>query len=59
MPPLFQCVQNKIEKTRKSYSAVEALAVVVVVEGLDPSVAGLDREAARHALRREQLVPIC
>merc|ERR1711934_812525 len=38
--------------------AVEALAVVVVVEGLHPSVAGLDREAAGDALGREQLVPI-
>jgi len=38
--------------------AVEALAVVVVVEGLDPPVAGLDGKAARDALGREQLVPI-
>ena len=40
------------------YSAVEALAVVVVVEGLDPAISGLDGKAARDALRREQLVPI-
>jgi hypothetical protein len=32
--------------------------VVVVVEGLDPTVSGLDGKAARDALRREQLVPI-
>jgi len=38
--------------------AVEALAVVVVVEGLDPPVAGLDGKAARDALGREQLVPV-
>jgi len=38
--------------------AVEALAVVVVVEGLDPPVARLDGKAARDALGREQLVPI-
>jgi hypothetical protein len=43
----------------ETYSAVEALAVVVVVEGFDPSVAGLDRETAGDAFRREQLVPIC
>ena len=42
-----------------SYRAVEALGVVVVVEGLHPSVAGLDREAAGDTLGREQLVPIC
>ena len=42
-----------------THCAVEALAVVVVVEGLHPSVAGLDREAAGDALGREQLVPIC
>jgi len=39
-------------------SAVKALAVVVVVEGLDPSVAGFDGEPARHTLGCEQLVPI-
>jgi hypothetical protein len=39
-------------------SAVEALAVVVVVEGLDPAISGFDREPARNALRREQLVPV-
>jgi len=39
-------------------SAVEALAVVVVVEGLDPSIAGLDGKTARNALRREQLIPV-
>jgi hypothetical protein len=48
-----------IKKNSKSYSAVEALAVVVVVQSLNPSVTGLNREAAGHALRREQLIPIC
>jgi len=42
-----------------TYRAVEARAVVVVVQGFDPPVAGLDRETARDALGREQLVPIC
>ena len=42
-----------------THRAVEALAVVVVVEGLDPPVAGLDGKAARDALGREQLVPVC
>jgi len=32
--------------------------VVVVVEGLDPSIAGLDGKTARNALRREQLIPV-
>ena len=41
-----------------THRAVEALAVVVVVEGLDPPVAGLDGKAARDALGREQLVPV-
>jgi hypothetical protein len=39
-------------------SAIEALTVVVVVQGLDPSVAGLNGKAAGDALRCEQLVPI-
>jgi len=39
-------------------SAVKALAVVVVVEGLYPPVAGLNGETARHTLGCEQLVPI-
>uniref|UniRef100_A0A2M3ZQS7 Putative secreted peptide n=1 Tax=Anopheles braziliensis TaxID=58242 RepID=A0A2M3ZQS7_9DIPT len=38
--------------------AVEALAVVVVVQRLDPFVTGLDREAAGEALGREQIVPV-
>ena len=41
-----------------TYSAVEALAVIVVVQGLHPSVAGFNGKATGHALRREQLVPI-
>jgi len=40
-------------------SAVKALAVVVVVKGLHPAVTCFDGESARHALRREQFVPIC
>lgn len=41
-----------------SYRAVEALGVVVVVEGLHPPVPGLDGEAAGNALGGEQLVPV-
>lgn len=38
--------------------AIEALTVVVVVQGLHPLVAGLDGESAGKALGREQLVPV-
>jgi len=38
--------------------AVEALRVVVVVEGLDPTVPGFYGEPAGHALGGKQLVPI-
>lgn len=38
--------------------AVEALTVVVVVQRLHPLIAGLDGEATREALGREQLVPV-
>lgn len=38
--------------------AVKALTVVVVVEGLHPSVSSLDGKPARNTLGREQLVPI-
>uniref|UniRef100_T1DPJ7 Putative secreted protein n=1 Tax=Anopheles aquasalis TaxID=42839 RepID=T1DPJ7_ANOAQ len=38
--------------------AVETLAVVVVVQRLDPLIAGLDRETAGEALGREQIVPV-
>lgn len=41
-----------------SYSAVEALTVIVVVECLHPSIASLDWEAASIALGGEQLIPI-
>ena len=41
-----------------TYSAVKALAVVVVVEGLDPAVSGLDREPAADALGGEEVVPV-
>jgi len=39
-------------------SAVKALAVVVVVEGFDPPVAGFYGEPARHTLGCEQVIPI-
>lgn len=38
--------------------AVEALTVVVVVQGLHPLVAGFDGESAGEALGREQFVPV-
>lgn len=38
--------------------AVETLAMVIVVHGLDPAVTGLDREAARVAFGSKQLIPI-
>lgn len=38
--------------------AVEALAVVIVVQGLDPSIARFHWEAAREAFGREELVPV-
>lgn len=38
--------------------AVEALTVVVVVQGLHPLVAGFDGESAGEALGGEQLVPV-
>jgi len=41
-----------------AFRALEALAVVVVVEGLDPAIPGLDGEAAAHALGGEQVVPV-
>lgn len=39
-------------------SAVKALAVVVIVEGLHPAVSSLDGKSTRYALGCEQLVPI-
>lgn len=41
-----------------SYSAVEALTVIVMVECLHPSIASLDWEAASVALGGEELIPI-
>jgi len=39
-------------------SAVKALAVVIVVEGFDPPVAGFYGEPTRHTLGCEQVIPI-
>lgn len=36
----------------------KALRVVIVVEGLDPSVARFDRISAAHTFGREQFVPV-
>lgn len=41
-----------------AHSAVEALAVVVVSQSFDPSVTGLDGEAARKTFSSKKLVPI-
>jgi len=41
-----------------AFRALEALAMVVVVEGLHPSVPGLDGEPATHTLGGEQVVPV-
>ena len=41
-----------------AYRALETLAMVVVVEGLHPSVPCLDGEPATHALGGEQVVPV-
>lgn len=43
----------------ESYRAFEALAVVVVVEGLHPAITSLNREATAHTLGCEQIIPIC
>lgn len=43
----------------ESYRAFEALAVVVVVEGLHPAVTSLNWEATAHALGCEQIIPVC
>jgi len=39
-------------------STVKALAMIVVVEGLNPTISGLNGESARHTLCGEQFVPI-
>lgn len=41
-----------------AHRAVEALAVVVVVQGLHPAITSLDWESAREAFRGKQLVPV-
>lgn len=41
-----------------THRAVETLAVVIVVQGLYPTIASFDWESTRKTLCREQLVPI-
>lgn len=41
-----------------AFRAFEALAVVVVVEGLHPAVTSLNWEATAHALGCEQIIPV-
>jgi hypothetical protein len=43
----------------ETYSTVEALAMVIVVESFYPAISGLNRETTSKALSCEQLVPIC
>lgn len=41
-----------------SYSAIEALAVEVVVKCFDPAITGFNRETASETFCGEQLIPI-
>lgn len=43
----------KDRKKSKAYRALEALAVVVVIEGFYPSVTSLNRETTAHTFSRE------
>lgn len=70
-PPGFVCRTSEGKRKRESelegdsqsrgllaYSAVEALTVIVVVQCLHPTIAGLNGEAASIALGGEELIPI-
>lgn len=69
-PPGFVCrtsegreKESELEGNSKnrrslSYSAVEALTVIVVVQCLHPTIAGLNGEATSIALGGEELIPI-
>lgn len=58
---LSKCAANKKkegggwerEREGDTYRALEALAVVVVVESFNPSVTCFNREPTTHTLRRE------
>lgn len=41
-----------------AHRAVEALAVIIVVQGLHPAVSSFHRESASETFCREELVPI-
>lgn len=41
-----------------AFRAFEALAVVVVIQSLDPTVTCLDREPAADALDSEEIIPV-
>lgn len=41
-----------------AYRALEALGVIVIVEGFDPAVASFYREPTANTLGREQFVPV-
>lgn len=41
-----------------TYCAIETLTVIVIVQGFNPTVTGLNGKSTRYALGREQLVPI-
>lgn len=42
-----------------TYRALEALAVVVVIESFYPPVTCLNGETAAHTLGSEEIVPVC
>jgi hypothetical protein len=41
-----------------TYSAIETLTVVIVIQCLNPSIAGFNREAAGEALCGEEFIPV-
>lgn len=41
-----------------AHRAIEALAVIIVIQGFHPTVASLDWESTREAFRGKQLVPV-
>ena len=51
---LRYCVSERI----KTYCAIKALAMIIVVKSLDPTVTGFDWKATRDTFGGEQFVPI-
>lgn len=48
----------RFDELNDTYRAIEALAVIIVGQRFDPSVAGFHWEAACETLCREQFIPI-